>query len=86
MTFGSLFSGIGGFDLGFERAGMRCLWQCEADRACRSVLRRHFPDRPLYTDVTTFSRPAAVDVLAVGFPSRAGSRPMAPATSSSATR
>jgi hypothetical protein len=34
LTVGSLFAGIGGFDLGLERAGMRCVWQCEIDPYC----------------------------------------------------
>jgi site-specific DNA-cytosine methylase len=35
MKFGSLFSGIGGFDLGLERAGMRCAWQVDNDGKCQ---------------------------------------------------
>lgn len=42
MTFGSTFTGIGGFDLGFERAGLTPLWQVENDRDARRVLRRHW--------------------------------------------
>lgn len=51
LTFGSLFSGIGGIDLGLERAGMRVLWQCEADPWRRAVLRSHWPAVPCYEDV-----------------------------------
>ena len=70
LTFGSLFAGIGGIDLGFERAGLRCVWQCEFDEWCRGILARHWPDVPRYDDVRELSalgvrRP---DVLVGGFP------------------
>src|SRR3990167_5141462 len=51
LTHGSLFSGIGGFDLGFERAGFRTLWQIEIDDYCSQVLAKHFPDARRYADV-----------------------------------
>jgi DNA (cytosine-5)-methyltransferase 1 len=44
MKFGSLFSGIGGFDLGFERAGWTCAWQVEIDDDCQSILQKHWPN------------------------------------------
>lgn len=69
MKFGSLFSGCGTFDLGFERAGFECLWQCEIDKTCRSVLGRHWPNVYQYKDVKDIDRGAArVDVLCGGFP------------------
>lgn len=42
MTFGSLFAGVGGFDLGFERAGMEFRWQVEINDFCRKVLAKHW--------------------------------------------
>jgi hypothetical protein len=41
ITFGSLFAGIGGMDLGLERAGMSCSWQVEIDPFARRVLEKH---------------------------------------------
>ena len=72
MRFGSLFSGIGGFDLGLERAGMSCKWQVEIDPFCRKVLAKHWPDVPKHDDVKTFppTQPEdwSVDLIAGGFP------------------
>lgn len=65
-TFGSLFAGVGGFDLGFERAGWECRWQVEWDKRCRRVLARHFPNVTRYEDVKHVT--GSVDVLsALGF-------------------
>ena len=70
MTFGSLFSGCGGFDLGFERAGLRCVWQVELDEWRRRLLAARWPDVKQWDDVQTFTgdgfeRP---DVICGGFP------------------
>lgn len=54
MTFGSLFSGIGGMDLGLERAGMECVWQVENDPYCLKVLEKNFPRVDQWGDVRTF--------------------------------
>jgi DNA (cytosine-5)-methyltransferase 1 len=69
-TFGSLFSGYGGIDLGLEAAGFEVAWQVEADPFCRSILHRHWPDIPLYSDIrlVDWRRVRRVDLLAGGFP------------------
>jgi DNA (cytosine-5)-methyltransferase 1 len=51
VTVGSLFAGIGGFDLGFERAGFEIKWQVEIDPFCRQVLAKHWPHVRRYEDV-----------------------------------
>ena len=56
MNVGSTFSGVGGFDLGLERAGMRVVWQAEIDEWCRRVLRWHWPDARIYDDVRVVGR------------------------------
>lgn len=55
MTYGSLFSGCGGADLGFERAGLRCVWQVEIDEWCRKVLAKRWPDVRRHDDIRTFT-------------------------------
>ena len=54
LTFGSLFAGIGGFDLGFERAGWECRWQVEIDDYATKVLEKHWPHVRRWRDVRTF--------------------------------
>ena len=72
MTFGSLFAGIGGFDLGLERAGMECRWQVEIDAYASSVLAKHWPGVTRWGDVRTFpvGDPADwhVDLICAGVP------------------
>jgi DNA (cytosine-5)-methyltransferase 1 len=74
LTVGSLFSGIGGLELGLERAGMQVRWQCEFNRYARCVLDMHWPDVTCYRDVRTLAMGNSpidhlqVDVLCGGFP------------------
>jgi DNA (cytosine-5)-methyltransferase 1 len=69
-TVGSLFSGVGGFDLGFEREGFDVAYQVEFDKHAQSVLRRHWPNTPLFEDVRNVGAAnlPAVDALVGGFP------------------
>lgn len=54
MTFGSLFAGIGGFDLGLESAGLRCLFQVEKDPTCRKVLASYWPQTLRIDDILRY--------------------------------
>jgi len=70
MTFGSLFAGIGGFDLGLERAGMECAWQVEIEDFPRRVLEAHWPGlyRPLDVCDVGGENLDPVDLICGGFP------------------
>jgi len=80
LTVGSLFSGIGGLDLGLERAGMKVIWQSEIDGYASKVLKKHWPEVPNYGDIKAINwrnveRP---NVICGGYPcqpfSTAGNR------------
>jgi DNA-cytosine methyltransferase len=70
MTFGSLFAGIGGFDLALEKIGMTCKWQVEIDPFCQKVLAKHFPNVQRYSDVKEVGSHnlEPVDLICGGFP------------------
>jgi len=68
MTHGSLFSGIGGFELGAQMAGIKTIWNCETDPFCRKVLKKNFPNAIQYTDIAELKNPPYVDIISGGFP------------------
>jgi DNA (cytosine-5)-methyltransferase 1 len=70
LTFGSLFAGVGGFDLGFERAGFKCKWQVEIDDYATRILERHWPDVHRERDIRQCGRHnlEPVDCIIGGFP------------------
>jgi DNA (cytosine-5)-methyltransferase 1 len=70
LTVGDLFSGIGGFSLGLERAGMRTAWFAEVDPYASAVLKKHWPEVPNHGDVRSIRAGSVerVDVLCGGFP------------------
>jgi DNA (cytosine-5)-methyltransferase 1 len=70
LTVGSLFSGIGGLDLGLERAGMEVIWQSEIDPYCNKVLKKHWPEVINHGNIKdidwrTVQRP---DIICGGYP------------------
>lgn len=74
MNVLSLFSGVGGFDLGLENAGMKTIYQCEWDKHATRILERHWPQVPRWGDITTLtgkeilSHGTPPDVVAWGSP------------------
>lgn len=74
MNVLDLFSGIGGFSLGLERAGMRTVAFCEIEPYARAVLAKHWPKVPCYDDVRTLTADRlradgiVPDVICGGFP------------------
>lgn len=66
-----LFSGIGGFSLGLERAGMETVAFCEIDKHCQKILRKHWPQVPIFDDITKLKAgdmPCEIDLICGGFP------------------
>jgi len=65
-----LFSGIGGFSLGLERAGFKTVVFCEQDKFCQKVLNKHWPEIPIEPDIKTFDgkKYAGAFILTGGFP------------------
>jgi DNA (cytosine-5)-methyltransferase 1 len=70
LNVGSLFSGIGGFEIGFKEQGYSIEYFVESDAYCREVLRKNFPGIPIYGNIATidFRKLPKVDVLTGGFP------------------
>ena len=69
MRVSGLYAGIGGFELGFERAGHRTILLCENDVHASKVLRHRLPDAELHPDVTKLARlPPETEVVTAGFP------------------
>jgi len=68
VKVGSLFSGIGGFDLGLERSGMEITWQVEIDPFCNKVLAKHWPNVKRYGDIKNVTNLEPVDLICGGFP------------------
>jgi DNA (cytosine-5)-methyltransferase 1 len=81
MTHASLFSGIGGFDLAAQWAGLNNIFQVEIDDFCNKVLEKHFPNVQRFKDIKNFDASkfrGTIDILSGGFPcqpfSQAGKR------------
>ena len=70
MRFGSLFAGVGGFDIGLENAGWECAWQVEWDPHCQQTLAHHWPNVPRWGDVSDVNGAELppVDVITFGSP------------------
>jgi len=71
LSHGSLFSGIGGFDLAAQWMGWNNIFQCEKDEWCRKVLAKNFPNTKRFEDIKEFNAKeynGTIDVISGGFP------------------
>lgn len=71
LKVASFFAGIGGFDIGLERVGMKVVFQCEVNNFCQQVLKQHWPNNILHGDIKTLDSrliPDDVDLWCGGFP------------------
>ena len=68
-----IFSGIGGFSIGLEAAGLQTVAFCEINPFCRKILTKHWPSVPIFTDITAIHKEdlkalLRIDLIAGGFP------------------
>jgi len=68
-----IFSGIGGFSIGLEKAGMQTVAFCEKDSFCQKILKTHWPDVPVFSDISKVCKDdlktlGPIDIIAGGFP------------------
>lgn len=71
MRIASFFAGIGGFDLGFERAGHESVFQCEINKYCQKILELHWPDVPRLSDILEIENGSTIPTAEIwcgGFP------------------
>ena len=72
ITIGSLFSGIGGFELGLERAipNSRTIWQVEQNKYCQGILKKHWPEATIHDDIREINHENVhpVNIICGGFP------------------
>ena len=70
MIHGSLFAGIGGFDLGFSKAGIKTIWAVEKENYCQKVLSKRFPEIEIFKDIHDVGKHnlRTVDIISGGFP------------------
>lgn len=68
LTLGSLFDGIGGWQLAAVRAGIKPLWSSEIDEFCCQITARHFPKTDQLGDINKLISPRYVDIITAGFP------------------
>ncbi len=68
MKHGSLFSGVGGFELGAKWSGINTIWNCEYEEHNKKILSRHFPETKQYDNVIGLTGLEKVDIISGGFP------------------
>ena len=68
LSHGSLFSGVGGFELGAKMSGINTVWNCEFESHNREILKKNFPETKQYFDVREMKNPEYVDIISCGFP------------------
>jgi len=70
LKYGSLFSGVGGFDMGFDQENYECVFQVEWDKHCQQILAKHWPEVPKWSDVQDVNGAEIppCDVLTFGSP------------------